>query len=873
MENIDPKIFAGTKGTRGAKILIVGEAYGKQEAAYGRPFVGESGQDLDALIAEAGIPYNECFFTNVVNERPYNNEMTRFFYTNAEAKKLGLTPTRGLFPRPNVLAGIANLRQLVAVLNPELIIGFGNYSLWALTDECFDISNKEGVRVPAGITKWRGSQLRTSSDFGERKFLPTYHPAAALRTFPWRRMIQHDLAVRVPQALADDWTEPTPDFTVRPGFEKTTQFLQDILCHLAKGPTRVVLDLETSLERISCAGFALSSTAAFCIPFTTISGRYWSLEEEVIIIELLHDILLHPNMRLEGQNLLYDLQYIYQDWFIKPRIDFDTMIAHHTIWPGGGDPSSAKAATQGVQMKALFNIASLYCRYYYYWKDEGKDFGYTFDETRGWNYNCRDCIKTFESATELRRLVGEFGQADQFAMQMRVANDMLLPMMIRGVLRDDEETEQVKFQLKCAEFDLESYLWDLLPEDITPKTKSGGAPWYDSASKLSKLFYEVLGMKPILGKTGNPTTSKQALPTLGLREPIIKPITDMIEIKRSIGVYYSTFLEMESDPDGRIRSSYKPTGTDTFRLASSENAFGRGGNLQNIPSGKETDIEVDFKFPNVRKQFVPDPGYEIAEFDLSGADAQVVAWEANDDDLKAAFRAGLKLHLKNARDVYPDKTRDMSDKDITEGQAHEGGIYSNVKKLAHGTNFGGSAKGLAERIRISIRDAEEFQERWFFLHPGIKTWHQKTEQKLAGFRCWKCEDLTDGKPYCPHCGAFPQGRTIGNKFGNRIVYFERVRDLFNAALAWTPQSTTAINCNRGALAIVDKCPWVELLMQVHDSLIVQYPIEYHDLLPEVGRALHSVIVPYSDPLIIPWSAKISRTSWGDCEKYSWPIAA
>jgi DNA polymerase I-like protein with 3'-5' exonuclease and polymerase domains len=344
----------------------------------------------------------------------------------------------------------------------------------------------------------------------------------------------------------------------------------------------------------------------------------------------------------------------------------------------------------------------------------------------------------------------------------------------------------------------------------------------------------------------------------------------VIEIKRSIGVYDATFLEMESDPDGRVRSSYKLTGTDTFRLASSENAFGRGGNLQNIPSGKETEIEIDFKFPNVRRQFIPDTGYTIGEFDLSGADAQVVAWEANDDDLKAAFRAGLKLHLKNARDVYPDKTRDMTDLDITEGQAHEGGLYSNVKKLAHGTNFGGTAKGLAERIRITVRDAEEFQERWFYLHPGIKTWHEHTNQKLVGFRCWSCEEIVDGKPYCPHCGAFPQGRTIGNRFGNRIVYFERVRDLFNPALAWTPQSTTAINCNRGAIALIDRCPWVELLMQVHDSLIAQWPSEYDNLLPEIGRALHSVTVPYSDPLTIPWSVKIGTKNWGDCEKIKWP---
>lgn len=56
--------------------------------------------------------------------------------------------------------------------------------------------------------------------------------------------------------------------------------------------------------------------------------------------------------------------------------------------------------------------------------------------------------------------------------------------------------------------------------------------------------------------------------------------------------------------------------------------------------------------PNVRKLIIPDPGYAIYEADLAGADAQVVAWEAEDDDLKSAFRAGLDVHSKNAEDMW-----------------------------------------------------------------------------------------------------------------------------------------------------------------------------------------------------------------------------
>ena len=55
-------------------------------------------------------------------------------------------------------------------------------------------------------------------------------------------------------------------------------------------------------------------------------------------------------------------------------------------------------------------------------------------------------------------------------------------------------------------------------------------------------------------------------------------------------------------------------------------------------------MPLSIRLPNVRKLFITDPGYVMYEADLKGADAQVVAWEAEDDDLKAAFRAGVDIH-------------------------------------------------------------------------------------------------------------------------------------------------------------------------------------------------------------------------------------
>jgi len=270
--------------------------------------------------------------------------------------------------------------------------------------------------------------------------------------------------------------------------------------------------------------------------------------------------------------------------------------------------------------------------------------------------------------------------------------------------------------------------------------------------------------------------------------------------------------------------------------------------------------------PNIRKLFIPDSGYYIAEVDLAGADAQVVAWEANDDDLKMAFRSGVKLHIKNARDVFPDKTRGMSDEAL-KATDRAGGLYHDCKQAVHASDYGASARTVAINCGWPVIEGEQFQHKWFGLHPGIRDWQQSTESQLRGTQCWSCRstDIDEGK--CKSCGT-KVGRTVRNKFGYRRIYFDRIEGLLPQALAWVPQSTVAIASFRGGLQLRKKVPWAELLLQVHDSFVFQFPFEMRGQLSLVKEAIR-VQIPYNDPLEIPWGLKVSDRSWGDCEQVEW----
>lgn len=254
--------------------------------------------------------------------------------------------------------------------------------------------------------------------------------------------------------------------------------------------------------------------------------------------------------------------------------------------------------------------------------------------------------------------------------------------------------------------------------------------------------------------------------------------------------------------------------------------------------------ELNYKLPNIRKLFVPDKGYVLFDCDLSGADAQVVAWDAEDEDLKAAFRNGTKIHIKNLEDMYKRPFEEERDKKPAPG--HRYSAYDELKRSIHATNYGSSARTLAITLGWKVNQAKEFQHRWFQLHPAIGRWHKRVERDLQATR------------------------SVSNQFGYRIQYFDRIESLFTKALAWIPQSTVGIVCSKGGVALHKEVPYVEPLLQVHDSIVFQVPFAHitPSSLEEIRRNLH-VPVPYSDELIIPWELSASIESWGDCKKCEW----
>ena len=133
-------------GNPDADLMFIGEAPGRDEDLQGEPFVGRSGKLLDRLMAEElGVDRSVCYIANVVKCRPPDNRDPK--------------PDEILSCRPYLAAQLELIR-------PVVVVTLGNFATRLL------------LETDLGITKVRGRAY----PMGSYQLVPTYHPAAALRS-------------------------------------------------------------------------------------------------------------------------------------------------------------------------------------------------------------------------------------------------------------------------------------------------------------------------------------------------------------------------------------------------------------------------------------------------------------------------------------------------------------------------------------------------------------------------------------------------------------------------------------------------------------------------------------------------------------------
>lgn len=142
-------------GEAHARVLIIGEAPGKNEDLQGEPFVGAAGKYLNELLGYAGITRDEVFIANVLKCRPPGNRD----------------------PQPAEIEQCSPyLREQTRTIDPEYIVTLGNFA------------TKFILKTEVGITRLHGSLAQA----GRFKVFPVFHPAAAIYDRSKREALEAD---------------------------------------------------------------------------------------------------------------------------------------------------------------------------------------------------------------------------------------------------------------------------------------------------------------------------------------------------------------------------------------------------------------------------------------------------------------------------------------------------------------------------------------------------------------------------------------------------------------------------------------------------------------------------------------------------------
>ena len=378
--------------------------------------------------------------------------------------------------------------------------------------------------------------------------------------------------------------------------------------------------------------------------------------------------------------------------------------------------------------------------------------------------------------------------------------DVLFRMEREGVRIDRQQLEQFGQMLSERIDACEKLIFDYAGCSIN----------INSPKQLGELLFEKLGLPPVKKTKTGYSTNADVLEKLKNKHPIISAIMDYRMLTKLKSTYADGLIKVIC-PDGRIRTTFQNLVTATGRLSSTE------PNLQNIPV--RTDLGAE-----IRKMFIPKPGYVFVDADYSQIELRVLAHIAEDRVMQEAFATGMDVHTVTAAQVFG-----VSPESVTPLQRRH------AKAVNFGIVYGISEFSLAEDIGVSRYEAKAYIDSYLDHYSGVGTYMKRVVQ-LARENGYT-QTMYGRKRYIPEL-----------KSANFNIRQGAERIALN-----TPIQGTAADLIKVAMICVDEAlrktyPEAKLLLQVHDELIVECPEEIAEDVAKIVSAQMESVATLSVPL-------------------------
>jgi DNA polymerase-1 len=344
----------------------------------------------------------------------------------------------------------------------------------------------------------------------------------------------------------------------------------------------------------------------------------------------------------------------------------------------------------------------------------------------------------------------------------------------------------------------------------------------NSPIQLGEVLFEKLGLptKGIKKTTRGYSTGAKELDKLKGSHEVIDKIIEYREASKLLNTYITPIPSL-ADQNDRIHTTFTQNVTATGRLSS------LSPNLQNIPVRTE-------EGKRIREGFIASPGKVLVSADYSQFELRLAAVLSGDQALINDFNSDIDIHTKTASEAFH-----VPFNEVTKAQRRA------AKVINFGVLYGMSVKGLSDAADMSIPEAKTFIDNYFKLRAPIKT---KLDNILK-----QAEEEGYVETY------FGRRRPTPDVKSSNFI----IREAAKRAAQNMPIQGTEADLMKRAMIEVDKSlpKGAELIMQVHDSLIVECNEDKKDVVADILKSKMESVAP---ELSIKLAVEITiGKNWGE----------
>ena len=553
-------------------------------------------------------------------------------------------------------------------------------------------------------------------------------------------------------------------------------------------------EMEAELVGIS---LAVREGQGYYIPVAHLAGQNLPIEQ---VIGALRGPMCSPRIPKVGHHAKYDYIVLKRHGLTVAPLGFDTMIAEFVV-----DPSSRNlglknlaAARLGLTMQHIEQLIGT-------GKHQLSMAEVAIEAAAA--YAAADA----ETTLRLLPIMQERVEQVHGTKLMNQVETPLIPVLahmeMTGVLLDLPYFKKLEEELRQRLGEIEKQVYEAVGKTFN----------INSTQQLSEVLFDRLRLQPPdRGRktaSGHYSTSGDILDLLKGKHPVVDLVIQNRELAKLKSTYVDALPQAVDPRTGRVHTSYSQTGAVTGRLSSSN------PNLQNIPIRTEEGRRI-------RKAFIAAPGQVLLSVDYSQVELRIVAHMAGDEGMLAAFRAGQDIHATTAAAIY----------NVPLGEVTKE-MRRHAKAINFGLVYGMSAFGLTRTTELTLSEAEDFVKAYFARFPGVKNYLDGIRKSAAqdGY----VETLLGRRRY------FTQ---LGRAGANVAVRNREEREAINAPIQGTAADIMKIAMLRIPQALEQAGLGAQMLLQVHDELVLEVPQAELEATSTVVRGVMSAAYPLDIPL-------------------------